>query len=68
MRKAMDLCPDYSDAMAYRSPLYRQKADMELTLSEEEHDIKIADGLVDRAKAIKARKMDSSRSLQQSIC
>jgi tetratricopeptide (TPR) repeat protein len=65
MKKAMDLRPDYSDAMAYLNLLYRQKADMELTLGEQEHDIKIADDLVDQAKAIKARKLNSSQTPQQ---
>lgn len=65
MKKAIDLRPDYSDAMAYLNLLYRQKADMELTVVEQEHDIKIADDLVDQAKAIKAKKMDSSQSPQK---
>jgi tetratricopeptide (TPR) repeat protein len=65
MKKAMDLRPDYSDAMAYLNLLYRQKADMELTPGEQEHDMKIADDLVDQAKAIKARKMNSSQNPQQ---
>jgi tetratricopeptide (TPR) repeat protein len=64
MKKAIDLRPDYSDAMAYLNLLYRQKADMELTVAEREHDVKIADDLVDQAKASKARKMNSSQSPQ----
>jgi tetratricopeptide (TPR) repeat protein len=65
MKKAMDLRPNYSDAMAYLNLLYRQKADMELTLGEQQHDIKIADDLVDQAKAIKAKKMNPSQSPQR---
>ncbi len=65
MKKAMDLRPDYSDAMAYLNLLYRQRADMELTFGEQQQDIKIADDLVDQAKATKARKMNSPQSPQQ---
>ncbi len=62
MNKAMDLRPDYDDAMAYLNLLYRQKADMELTVAEQELDVKIADDLVDQVKAIKKRKMSTSQS------
>jgi tetratricopeptide (TPR) repeat protein len=65
MKKAMDLRPNYDDAMAYLNLLYRQKADMELTLGEQQQDIKIADDLVDQAKAIKAKKINPSQSPQQ---
>jgi tetratricopeptide (TPR) repeat protein len=65
LKKAIDLRPDYDDAMAYLNLLYRQKADMEMTVAEQEHDVKIADDLVDQVKAIKARKMNSSQSPQQ---
>jgi len=58
----MDLRPDYDDAMAYLNLLYRQKADMELTVAEQELDVKIADDLVDQVKAIKKRKMSTSQS------
>jgi tetratricopeptide (TPR) repeat protein len=64
MNKAMDLRPDYDNAMAYLNLLYRQKADMELTVAEQELDIKIADDLVDQVKAIKKRKMSASQSPQ----
>ena len=62
MNKAMDLRPDYDDAMAYLNLLYRQKADMELTVAEQELDVNIADDLVDQVKAIKKRKMSTSQS------
>jgi tetratricopeptide (TPR) repeat protein len=62
MNKAMDLRPDYDDAMAYLNLLYRQKADMELTVAEQELDVKIADDLVHQVKAIKKRKMSTSQS------
>jgi tetratricopeptide (TPR) repeat protein len=63
MKKAIDLRQDYSDAMAYLNLLYRQKADMEVDPAGREKDIRIADDLVDQAKAIMANK--SSQSPQQ---
>jgi Tfp pilus assembly protein PilF len=54
---------DYSDAMAYLNLLYWQKADMEVDPADREKDIRIADDLVDQAKAIMAKK--SSQSPQQ---
>ncbi len=50
--------------MAYLNLLYRQKADMEVTVTEQELDVKIADDLVDQVKAIKKRKMSTSQSPQ----
>jgi tetratricopeptide (TPR) repeat protein len=59
LQKAMELRPDYDDAMAYLNLLYRQKADMEATPEARDADIKLADDLVDKVKAIKQRKMDN---------
>jgi tetratricopeptide (TPR) repeat protein len=59
LQKAMELRPDYDDAMAYLNLLYRQKADMETTPGARDADIKLADDLVDKVKAIKQRKMDN---------
>jgi len=59
LQKAMDLRPNYDDAMAYLNLLYRQKADMEATPDARDADIKLADDLVDKVKAIKQRKMDT---------
>jgi tetratricopeptide (TPR) repeat protein len=64
MKKAIDLRQDYSDAMAYLNLLYRQKADMDVDPADREKDIRIADDLVDQAKAIMAKK-NSSQSPQQ---
>jgi hypothetical protein len=47
--------------MAYRNRLDRQRADGKLTVAEGEREVKIADELVDQAKASKAKKMDSSQ-------
>jgi tetratricopeptide (TPR) repeat protein len=65
LKKAVELRPDYVDAMAYLNLLYRQKADMELTAADREDDVRIADDLVDQAKAIKVKKLNSSPEPQQ---
>jgi tetratricopeptide (TPR) repeat protein len=59
LKKAIELRPDYDDAMAYLNLLYRQKADMETTPAAREADLKMADDLVDKVKAIKQKKMES---------
>jgi tetratricopeptide (TPR) repeat protein len=65
MKKAIDLRHDYSDALAYLNLLYRQKADMDVDPTERENNIRIADDLVDQAKAIMAKKKNSSQSPQE---
>ncbi len=59
LQKAMELRPDYDDAMAYLNLLLRQKADMETPPEAHDADIKQADDLVDKVKAIKQRKMEN---------
>jgi tetratricopeptide (TPR) repeat protein len=59
LKTAMDKRPDYDDAMAYLNLLYRQKADMDTTPEARDADIKNADDLVDKVKAIKQRKMQA---------
>jgi hypothetical protein len=59
LQKAMQLRPDYDDAMAYLNLLYRQKADTEATPAARDADIKLADELVDKVKAIKQKKMEN---------
>jgi tetratricopeptide (TPR) repeat protein len=59
LQKAITLRPDYDDAMAYLNLLYRQKADMESTPQARDADIKMADDLVDKVKAIKQKKMEN---------
>ncbi|MGA8982058.1 MAG: hypothetical protein WA735_16215 [Candidatus Acidiferrales bacterium] len=65
LKKAIDLRPDYDDAMAYLNLLYRQKADMELTPADRESDVKMADDIVDEVKAIKTKKLNSSEAPQR---
>jgi tetratricopeptide (TPR) repeat protein len=57
LKKAMELKPDYDDAMAYLNLLYRQKADLETSPDARTEDLKQADDLVDQVKAIKQKRM-----------
>ena len=57
LQKAIDLKPDYDDAMAYLNLLYRQKADIEPSADARSMDLKMADELVDKVKAIKQKRM-----------
>ncbi|MFZ0739912.1 MAG: hypothetical protein WA002_05155 [Candidatus Acidiferrales bacterium] len=59
LKKAIELNPEYDDAMAYLNLLYRQKADMETTAEARDNDEKMADELVDKVKAIKQKKMEN---------
>ena len=59
LKKAIEIKPDYDDAMAYLNLLYRQKADMETSADAREADLKNADDLVDKVKAIKQKKMEN---------
>ncbi len=60
LKKAIELRPDYDDAMAYLNLLYRQKADMEPAKEARDSDMKLADELVDKVKEIKQRKMEAA--------
>ena len=61
LQKAMQLRPDYDDAMAYLILLYRQKADTEPTPGARDADTKMAVVLVDKVKAIKQKKMENAQ-------
>lgn len=50
LRQAIQLKPNYDDAMTYLSLLYRRKADTVAEASEREQDIEMADDLLDRVK------------------
>jgi tetratricopeptide (TPR) repeat protein len=56
LEKAVELKPDYFDAMAYLNLLYRQKADLEVEEGARQNDLRIADGWVDKAIAIRRKK------------
>lgn len=59
LRKALELRPDYDDAMAYLNLLLRRKADEAATPDERAGLLKQADDLVDKAKEIKQKKMEA---------
>jgi tetratricopeptide (TPR) repeat protein len=62
LKRAIELRPDYDDAMAYLNLLYRQKADMEPSEAAREDDLQAADDLVDKVKAIKSKNAETSPS------
>lgn len=57
-QKAIELRPDYDDAMAYLSLLYRRKADMVESAQERDSLENQADGLLDKVKEIKQRRAE----------
>jgi hypothetical protein len=59
LQKAIQSREDYDDAMAYLNLLYRQKADMETTADAHDADVKLANDLVEKVKAIKQKKMEA---------
>jgi len=62
LQKAIAIKPDYDDAMAYLNLLYRQKADTETAADARDNDLKQADDLVDKVKAIKQKKANMQPS------
>jgi tetratricopeptide (TPR) repeat protein len=59
LKKALDLRPDYDDAMAYQNLLLRRKADEAATPDERASLLKQADDFVEKAKEIKQKKMET---------
>jgi tetratricopeptide (TPR) repeat protein len=59
LRRALELRPDYDDAMAYLNLLLRRKADEAAAPDERASLLKQADELVDKAKEIKQKKMEA---------
>ena len=59
LNKALQLRPDYDDAMAYMNLMYREKADVECDdLSARAEDLKTADHWVDETLRVKKEKAD----------
>jgi tetratricopeptide (TPR) repeat protein len=58
LQKAIELRPDYDDAMAYLNLMYRRKADIVETKAQQEELEKIADELLDTIKEIKHRRAE----------
>jgi len=58
LQKAIELRPDYDDAMAYLNLLYRRKADMVESAEERAKLQKAADDLIDKVKEIKQKRAE----------
>lgn len=59
LHKAINLRPDYDDAMAYLNLLLRRKADEAASGDERTSLLKQADDMMDKAKEIKQKKMET---------
>ena len=59
LQKAIELRPDYDDAMAYLNLLYRRKADMVESAEERAGLKKQADDLIDKVKEIKQKRAEA---------
>ncbi len=59
LHKAIDLRPDYDDAMAYLNLLLRRKADQATSADDRASSLKQADEWIDKAKEIKQKKMEA---------
>jgi tetratricopeptide (TPR) repeat protein len=66
LEKAIELKPQYDDAMAYLSLMYREKADLEAEEAARVSDLKEADQWVQRALEVRKRAPQSSRSTKAS--
>jgi hypothetical protein len=58
LQKAIELNPEYDDAMTYLNLLYRRKADMVESAAERDALTKQADALLDKVKEIKQKRAD----------
>jgi tetratricopeptide (TPR) repeat protein len=58
LKKAIEVRPDYDDAMAYLNLLYRRKADMVESADERASLLKQADDLVDKVKEVKQKRAE----------
>ncbi len=65
LNKAIQLRPDYDDAMAYLNLMYREKADVECDdLAARQEDLKTADSWVDKTLATKKAKAEKQPGAQ----
>jgi len=58
LQRAIEIRPDYDDAMAYLNLLYRRKADMVESADERNNLLTQADALVDKVKEIKQKRAE----------
>jgi hypothetical protein len=67
-KKAINLRPDYDDAMAYMNLMYREKADVECDgRVPREQDLKTANEWVDKTIAAKKAKVEEALGLRHPI-
>ena len=65
LNKAIQLRPDYDDAMAYMNLMYREKADIECNdLAARAEDLKTADGWLDKNLAVRKAKAEKQPGAQ----
>jgi len=65
LKKAIDLRPDYDDAMAYMNLMYREKADIECDdLAARAEDLKTADSWLDKNLAVRKAKAEKQPGAQ----
>jgi tetratricopeptide (TPR) repeat protein len=63
LNKAIELRPDYDDAMAYMNLMYREKADVECDdLPGRAEDLKTADSWVDKTLAVKKARAEKQQN------
>src|ERR1700740_3067556 len=68
LQKAIQLRPDYDDAMAYLNLMYREKADVECDdLAARAEDLKTADHWVDETLRVKKAKAEKAAQSQGGI-
>jgi hypothetical protein len=61
--KAIQLSPDYDDAMAYMNLMYRERADLECSdPGARSRDLQTADEWVDKAMAVKKAKAEKAQT------
>lgn len=65
LQKAIEIKPDYANAMAYLNLLLRQKADMETSSEARQADEKQADDLLEKVKEINQKEMTTTPSGSQ---
>ena len=58
LKKAIEVNPEYDDAMTYLNLLYRRKADMVESSTERDSYTKMADDLLDKVKEIKQKRAE----------
>src|SRR5438552_4407761 len=58
LKKAIELRPDYDDAMAYLNLMYRRKADMVESADQRDDLLKQADAMLDKDKEVKQKRAE----------